>query len=406
MDMPMAMVSFDEDLDQMLLATISPAGSSATSSSAPAAAAAPPPVVAGSSSDDDEAAAVAVGADLRRGPWTVDEDILLVNYIAAHGEGRWNSLARSAGLKRTGKSCRLRWLNYLRPDVRRGNITAEEQLLILDLHSRWGNRWSKIAQHLPGRTDNEIKNYWRTRVQKHARHLRCDVNSAGFRHVVRHVWMPRLRERVQAAAGRDDQMVATAGSGCGGVQQQQQQQAAPAASLAAVVQAPAATSTASAPPAYCYDYYGRQHLVEQQQQGDHHGVPPAPSEAHRRRQYYSETAAGQTAAATALSPDDASSALRVPSTFTADDASTHYAAAYTSVAMATSTNDQGCGPTTIEDEVLAGTTWSELLATVTGGPHDDSSSMDMIGLPEFGFGDLEDRDGLWSLDDLCLQQLC
>jgi myb proto-oncogene protein len=107
--------------------------------------------------------------ELRRGPWTVDEDLTLVNYIACHGEGRWNSLARAtgklahnksartaaghlhpwlisrafhthAGLKRTGKSCRLRWLNYLRPDVRRGNITADEQLLILDLHTRWGNR--------------------------------------------------------------------------------------------------------------------------------------------------------------------------------------------------------------------------------------------------------------------------
>ena len=105
-----------------------------------------------------------------------------------------------AGLKRTGKSCRLRWLNYLRPDVRRGNITAAEQLLILELHSRWGNRWSKIAQHLPGRTDNEIKNYWRTRVQKHAKQLRCDVNSRHFRDVVRRVWMPRLVERIQAAA--------------------------------------------------------------------------------------------------------------------------------------------------------------------------------------------------------------
>ncbi|PPS09258.1 hypothetical protein GOBAR_AA11388 [Gossypium barbadense] len=128
--------------------------------------------------------------DLIRGPWTVEEDFKLINYIAIHGEG----------LKRTGKSCRLRWLNYLRPDIRRGNITLEEQLLILELHSRWGNRWSKIAQHLPGRTDNEIKNYWRTRVQKHAKQLKCDVNSKQFKDTMRYLWMPRLVERIQAAA--------------------------------------------------------------------------------------------------------------------------------------------------------------------------------------------------------------
>ncbi|XP_050215686.1 transcription factor MYB108 [Mercurialis annua] len=138
-------------------------------------------------------------SDLRRGPWTVEEDFKLMNYIATNGEGRWNSLARSADLKRTGKSCRLRWLNYLRPDVRRGNITLEEQLMILELHSRWGNRWSKIAQHLPGRTDNEIKNYWRTRVQKHAKQLKCDVNSKQFKDTMRYLWMPRLIERIQAA---------------------------------------------------------------------------------------------------------------------------------------------------------------------------------------------------------------
>ncbi|KAL5204613.1 hypothetical protein ABZP36_009484 [Zizania latifolia] len=139
-------------------------------------------------------------AELRRGPWTVDEDLTLINYIADHGEGRWNALARAAGLKRTGKSCRLRWLNYLRPDVKRGNFTAEEQLLILDLHSRWGNRWSKIAQHLPGRTDNEIKNYWRTRVQKHAKQLNCDVNSDRFKDAMKYLWMPRLVERIHATA--------------------------------------------------------------------------------------------------------------------------------------------------------------------------------------------------------------
>lgn len=143
--------------------------------------------------------------DLRRGPWTMEEDVKLVNYIAVHGEGRWNTLARCAGLKRTGKSCRLRWLNYLRPDVRRGNITPEEQLIILELHSRWGNRWSKIAQHLPGRTDNEIKNYWRTRVQKQAKQMQCDVNSKKFKDAMRYLWMPRLIERIRAASGSSPQ---------------------------------------------------------------------------------------------------------------------------------------------------------------------------------------------------------
>ncbi|KAJ6838526.1 transcription factor MYB62-like [Iris pallida] len=138
--------------------------------------------------------------ELRRGPWTLEEDTLLIHYIARHGEGRWNHLARCSGLKRTGKSCRLRWLNYLKPDVKRGNLSLEEQFLILELHSKWGNRWSRIAQYLPGRTDNEIKNYWRTRVQKQARQLNVDSNSSVFRDVVRRYWMPRLLEKMSSAA--------------------------------------------------------------------------------------------------------------------------------------------------------------------------------------------------------------
>ncbi|XP_017701316.1 transcription factor MYB62-like [Phoenix dactylifera] len=134
--------------------------------------------------------------ELRRGPWTLEEDTLLIHYIACHGEGRWNLLAKCSGLKRTGKSCRLRWLNYLKPDIKRGNLSPEEQFLILELHSKWGNRWSRIAQHLPGRTDNEIKNYWRTRVQKQARQLKIDANSAMFRDAIRCSWMPRLLEKM------------------------------------------------------------------------------------------------------------------------------------------------------------------------------------------------------------------
>ncbi|XP_052199722.1 transcription factor MYB62-like [Diospyros lotus] len=135
--------------------------------------------------------------EMRRGPWTVEEDTRLVHYIACHGEGRWNLLAKFAGLKRTGKSCRLRWLNYLKPDIKRGNLSPQEQFLILELHSKLGNRWSKIAQHLPGRTDNEIKNYWRTRVQKQARHLKIDSNSKTFLDALRCFWMPRLLEQME-----------------------------------------------------------------------------------------------------------------------------------------------------------------------------------------------------------------
>ncbi|CAO2170750.1 unnamed protein product [Urochloa humidicola] len=103
---------------------------------------------------------------VRKGPWTLEEDLILVGYISEHGEGSWDSLARAAGLNRNGKSCRLRWLNYLRPGVRHGSITPAEDAVIRELHATLGNKWSKISKHLPGRTDNEIKNYWRTRIQK------------------------------------------------------------------------------------------------------------------------------------------------------------------------------------------------------------------------------------------------
>ncbi|KFK40077.1 hypothetical protein AALP_AA3G327100 [Arabis alpina] len=103
---------------------------------------------------------------MNKGAWTKEEDERLVSYIKSHGEGCWRSLPRAAGLLRCGKSCRLRWINYLRPDLKRGNFTHEEDDLIIKLHSLLGNKWSLIAARLPGRTDNEIKNYWNTHIKR------------------------------------------------------------------------------------------------------------------------------------------------------------------------------------------------------------------------------------------------
>ncbi|KAJ1376192.1 SANT/Myb domain [Sesbania bispinosa] len=103
---------------------------------------------------------------LKKGPWTPEEDLKLINYIQIHGPGNWRTLPKNAGLERCGKSCRLRWTNYLRPDIKRGRFSFEEEDIIIQLHSILGNKWSAIAARLPGRTDNEIKNYWNTHIRK------------------------------------------------------------------------------------------------------------------------------------------------------------------------------------------------------------------------------------------------
>ncbi|XP_014494074.1 transcription factor MYB46 [Vigna radiata var. radiata] len=116
---------------------------------------------------------------LRKGLWSPEEDDKLMNYMLNSGQGCWSDVARNAGLQRCGKSCRLRWINYLRPDLKRGAFSPQEEELIVHLHSLLGNRWSQIAARLPGRTDNEIKNFWNSTIKKRLKNMSSNTSPNG-----------------------------------------------------------------------------------------------------------------------------------------------------------------------------------------------------------------------------------
>ncbi|XP_059311364.1 transcription factor RAX2-like [Lycium ferocissimum] len=106
-------------------------------------------------------------ANVKRGPWSPEEDAKLKDFIHKYGTaGNWIALPQKAGLRRCGKSCRLRWLNYLRPNIKHGDFSDAEDRVICSLYANIGSRWSIIAGQLPGRTDNDIKNYWNTKLKK------------------------------------------------------------------------------------------------------------------------------------------------------------------------------------------------------------------------------------------------
>lgn len=82
---------------------------------------------------------------LKKGPWTAAEDAVLLEYVKRQGEGNWNAVQKNTSLQRCGKSCRLRWANHLRPFLKKGPFTPEEEKTIIDLHAKIGNKWARMA---------------------------------------------------------------------------------------------------------------------------------------------------------------------------------------------------------------------------------------------------------------------
>ncbi|MBA0849338.1 hypothetical protein Goshw_014610, partial [Gossypium schwendimanii] len=76
------------------------------------------------------------GIMLKKGPWTAAEDAVLADYVRTHGEGNWNAVQKNTGLARCGKSCRLRWANHLRPNLKKGAFSPEEERIIVELHAK------------------------------------------------------------------------------------------------------------------------------------------------------------------------------------------------------------------------------------------------------------------------------
>ncbi|KAK7374552.1 hypothetical protein VNO80_07983 [Phaseolus coccineus] len=115
---------------------------------------------------------------VRKGAWSQTEDDLLRECVQLYGEGKWHLVPGRAGLNRCRKSCRLRWLNYLKPNIKRGDFGEDEVDLMIRLHKLLGNRWSLIAGRLPGRTSNDVKNYWNTNMRRKVHsHKKDDDNN-------------------------------------------------------------------------------------------------------------------------------------------------------------------------------------------------------------------------------------